>query len=285
MTREKNMATLKLAQKNILKHASLAFGCLAVAAPLLAQTAAPAAPTPDWVNAGNVSLLSDYIFRGVSQTQGRPIAQATLDFTHTNGFYLGLFGSGVSYAAYNNTSGAEVDLYGGYRHSLSADSNIDVGLVTYWYPGAHYMGDGHDITYHTQEVKIGFNKGSFNAYAWASVSKNWFGFGVDPVSGKYADSRGSTYFETNWNPEISSGLVVNLHAGRQSIRHFGDFDFYDVKLGVTKTWDTWALSAGVTHNSGDARKGALSYWTFFDADGKGKDVVGTRLLLSASRVF
>ena len=115
----------------------------------MAADPAPAAPAsaPDWTESGNVTIVSDYLFRGISQTQAKPTIQATLDFTHASGFYLGLFGSGVSHAAYNNGSGAEIDVYGGYRHSLNADTVIDAGLVTYWFPGAHYATGGKDIKY------------------------------------------------------------------------------------------------------------------------------------------
>jgi uncharacterized protein (TIGR02001 family) len=127
---------------------------LAGAATAQAPAAAPAAPAPDWTHTGNVSLVSDYNFRGVSQTQGKPTAQATLDFSHSSGLYFGLFGSGVSHAAYNNAAGSEIDVYGGYRMALDADSNIDVGLVTYWFPSANYAAAGRNIKYHTQDLKF-----------------------------------------------------------------------------------------------------------------------------------
>ena len=137
-----------------------AAGCLAT----MAATAAAAEPaTSAWTETGNITAVSDYLFRGISQTQAKPTAQATLDFTHSSGAYLGLFGSGVSHAAYNNGAGSELDVYGGYRHALDADTTIDAGLVTYWFPGAHYATGGKDIKYHTPEAKLGVNIGSFNA--------------------------------------------------------------------------------------------------------------------------
>ena len=265
----------------------VAAGCLACAAggALAADAAAAAAPAPDWSNTGNITLVSDYLFRGISQTQAKPTAQATLDFTHVSGLYLGLFGSGVSHAAYNNGSGSEIDVYGGYRYPLSEGNNIDAGLVTYWYPGAHFAAGGKDIKYHTQEAKLGVNVGSFNAYAWVALSEYWFGFAVQPDSGKLANTRGTAYVEANWNPELAPGLVLNLHAGRQQVRNMSDFNFFDVKAGVTKTVDSWAFSAAATYNSGDASKNGTPLWTFFNADGSGKNVAQKRLQLTASRNF
>ncbi|MBA5690199.1 TorF family putative porin [Rugamonas apoptosis] len=266
--------------------------CLGAAAIVLgavttvhAAEAPAAAPTPDWTNTGNVTLVSDYLFRGVSQTQGHPTVQANLDFTHASGLYLGLFGSGVSHAAYNNGSGSEIDLYGGYRYPLNADSNIDAGLVTYWYPAAHYQTAGGDIRYHTQDAKLGLNVGSFNVYGWLTLSKHWFGFAVDPYSGKNVDTRGTLYGEVNWNPELAPGLAFNLHVGKQHVRNMSAFDFVDVKAGVTKTVDNWAFSAAAVYNNGDASRNGTPLWTFFDADGSGKNVVRKRLLLTAARNF
>ncbi|NRR32075.1 hypothetical protein HSX11_18020 [Oxalobacteraceae bacterium] len=264
--------------------------CAALALTGAAQAAEPApaatpAAAPDWSNAGNLTLVSDYLFRGVTQTQAKPTAQATLDFTHVSGFYLGLFGSGVSHAAYNNGAGSEIDVYGGYRFPLSADSNIDAGLVTYWFPGAHYAAGGEDIKYHSQDAKLGLNMGAFNVYGWVTLSKRWFGFAVEPYSGKLVDTRGSFYGEANWNPEIMPGLVLNLHAGKQWVRNMGAFNFVDVKAGVTKTVDSWAFSAAAVYNNGDASKNGTPLWTFFDADGSGKNVVQKRLLLTAARNF
>ena len=123
---------------------TLASACFALLSGA-AMAADPVAPTPDWTESGNITAVSDYLFRGISQTQAKPTAQATLDFTHVSGFYVGVFGSGVSHAAYNNGAGSEIDVYGGYRHSVDADTVIDAGLVTYWFPGAHYATGGKDI--------------------------------------------------------------------------------------------------------------------------------------------
>ncbi len=260
-------------------------GLLGMLSLLACNTTFAADPAPGWTSSGNVTLVSDYIFRGVTQTQGKPTVQANLDWVHAGGLYLGGFASGVSYAAYNNGSRTEIDLYGGYRHALSADDNIDGGIVTYWYPGARYTGAGREVTYHTQDLKLGLNLGTFNVYGWLTLSRHFFGFAIDPASGSYADSRGTTYLETNWNPDLGNGLAANLHVGYQDIRHFSGFNFYDVKLGLTQTWGAWAGALAATYNSGDARKNNLPYWTFFNADGSSKNVVGARLLVTLARNF
>jgi len=256
----------------------------AIATSLLSGAAFAAEPAPDWALTGNVTLVSDYIFRGVSQTQHSPTIQAGLETAHKSGFYAGIFGSGVSNAAYPNGSGSEIDLYGGYRYTINDTQNLDIGLVTYWYPRANYhMDDGNKITFHTQEAKLAYNIGAFNITGWVSLSKYWFGFVAD--ANEASNTRGSNYLEVNWNPTLTDGLVLNLHAGTQRIRGLPDYDFEDAKIGLTWTLDKWALAAAVTHNNGKSTKNGNNVWIFTDADGSGVKVTGTRALFSAAYSF
>ena len=73
----------------MMQRLAAAAGLTAVAAS--AWAAEPAVePASAWTETGNITAVSDYLFRGISQTQAKPTAQATLDFTHRSGFYLGL---------------------------------------------------------------------------------------------------------------------------------------------------------------------------------------------------
>lgn len=258
--------------------------CSAAVLALYATQALAADPAPGWSVTGNVTAVSDYVFRGITQTQGRGTLQATVDMAHTNGAYMGAFASGVSWAAYNNGDYMEFDFYGGYKWPI-ADGNIDVGLVTYWFPGAQYTIGSRRITYHTQEWKAGVNVGAFNAYAWLSTSKHWFGFAFDPVSGAFNKSSGTTYFEVNWNPEIMPGTVLNLHAGHQSLRNFSGYNFSDAKVGLTHTTGPWVVSAAATYNNGKSNLGATPYWRFFNSNGTYEYVAGSRFLVTAAYTF
>lgn len=251
---------------------------------ILSGVAQAAEPTPDWVLSGSATLASDYIFRGVSQTQHSPVMQAGVETAHKSGVYLGVFGSGVSNAAYNNGSGTEVDLYGGYRYTINDTQNLDLGLVTYWYPRAHWTTrDNKEVDYNTQEAKLAYNIGALNITGWVGLSEHWFGF-VDN-QGSAGSTRGSNYIEANWSPTLTDGVTLNLHAGSQRIRGKSDFNFSDVKVGVTWTLDKWALAAAVTHNNGKESKNGEDVWTFRDADGHGVRVTGTRALVSATYNF
>ena len=72
----------------------------------LAQTPAPAAtppaaepakPEPDWTFTSNIGLYSQYVFRGISQTDEKPAVQGGFDLGHKSGFYVGTWASNISW--------------------------------------------------------------------------------------------------------------------------------------------------------------------------------------------
>ena len=115
--------------------AAAALFCLA-AVPAAAQDTAP--PKPVTVS-GSVALVSDYRFRGVSQSDKEAALQGSITVTHESGLYGGFWASNL--AGWGTFGGAnlELDLYGGYKLPV-AGGTLDVGLTWYMYPG------GADLT-------------------------------------------------------------------------------------------------------------------------------------------
>src|SRR5438477_7736364 len=105
-----------------------------------AQTPAAPAATPEHTFTANVGVFSEYIFRGISQTGGRPAVQGGFDYAHASGFYLGTWASNISwledFGLYNRSS-LEWDFYGGYKQNFpgSEDWTYDLGVYGYVYPG------------------------------------------------------------------------------------------------------------------------------------------------------
>src|ERR1700693_4589763 len=69
---------------------------------VFAQATPPAAeppkpPEPDYTITGNLGIYSQYIFRGLTQTDQKPAFQGGFDFAHKNGIYLGTWGSNISW--------------------------------------------------------------------------------------------------------------------------------------------------------------------------------------------
>ena len=96
-----------------------------------APAAAPA-PEPDYTFTGNVGIFSQYVFRGVSQTNEKPALQGGLDLAHKSGFYIGTWGSNVSWISDADprvSASLEWDMYGGYKGSLPHDFGYDLGVM------------------------------------------------------------------------------------------------------------------------------------------------------------
>src|SRR5262249_42424719 len=111
----------------------------AVAAALSSGLAQAADPTPEHTLTGNVGFYSQYIFRGLTQTDRDPALQRGSDYSHSSGFYLGTWGSNISWlrdgGAYRNGGSLEWDFYGGYKWGFAPDWTLDLGGLYYWYPG------------------------------------------------------------------------------------------------------------------------------------------------------
>ena len=120
--------------------ATLLTGCAMAATPAFAdeETAPPGAFTIT----GNAAIVSDYRFRGLSQSGGDPALQGSININHSSGFYVGTWASSIDFAStfpgldpiYGNL---EVDIYGGWTGSVGGAVTADVGLLYYAYPGGH----------------------------------------------------------------------------------------------------------------------------------------------------
>jgi uncharacterized protein (TIGR02001 family) len=82
--------------------------------------------------AASVALTTDYVYRGVSQTDENWAIQGSFDYGHPSGFYVGVWASNV--AEIVSEGNMEMDLYGGYSRELFKNFSFDIGVIYYWYP-------------------------------------------------------------------------------------------------------------------------------------------------------
>lgn len=80
-----------------------------------------------------LGFMTDYKFRGISQTNGDPAVQLTYDWSHDSGFYAGAFASNVDFAPGDGAE-IELDLYLGYAWDISENLSADISYVQYIYP-------------------------------------------------------------------------------------------------------------------------------------------------------
>ena len=108
-----------------------------------------------------VTLASDYLFNGVTQTDEKPALQVSLDWGNEQGAYAGMWGSNVDFG---DKTDIEIDGYFGLSNELSETTWYDVGLAYYSYFGGS---DSRDINYYEVYGAIGYRNTS--AKLWYST--------------------------------------------------------------------------------------------------------------------
>jgi hypothetical protein len=116
--------------------AAVALASPTLAADLMPVKAPPKAPEPPpWDIAFGGGLATDYIFRGITQSNHRPSVSAYFEprynFTKEVQVYAGISGSSISFP---NRAAAEIDIYGGIRPTFGPVA-LDLGGIYYYYPG------------------------------------------------------------------------------------------------------------------------------------------------------
>ena len=207
------------------------------------------APKPDWTLVGNAGLLSDYRFRGFTQTGYKPAFQGGFDLSHISGFYMGNWNSNVEQGLYRGAT-LEMDIYGGYKFQV-AGLNADLGAITCRYPTR--TGPANVGEVHHDEVYVGLGYSIFSAKFSYGLS-NYFGLG----DGTAIDTRGNWYLDLGAAYDLGNGWGVNAHFGHQTIRNatapangLKDKAVDDYKVGVTRDKKGWVASASWFSTSRD----------------------------------
>ena len=260
------------------------FSPLKIAATLavLASTASFAqtkAPEPDYTLAYSAGIVNDYRFRGIAQTAFKPALQLTADFNHKSGFYLGAFGSNVNWIKDFNgaTKGSyEVDLYGGYKGSITKEFGYDVGLITYIYPGNTSGG---------ANASLGLPAGVFaNANTtelYGALSYNMFTAKYSRSTGTFLgflNSPGSQYLDLSANFDVGSGFTVTPHIGRQTVKgQNGLADYTDYSVTLAKDFGNGLSATGALIATNTKKGNGTVYRDFNNKDlGKSTVVVGLK---------
>ena len=199
-----------------MKKTLIALAAVASVVPSLAsaQAAAPAASPLT----GNLTITSDYRFRGISQSFKLPAVQGGIDWAHDSGFYLGNWNSSISGNQYPNGASLEMDFYGGYKFPIGGDVTLDVGALYYYYPGAFYNGfAGKKPKYDNLELYFGAVFGPFSGKIYYALSDF---FGLDETTGGGKGTNGSYYLDFNYSTEITPQTNLRAAVGSRSANHY-----------------------------------------------------------------
>ncbi len=186
----------------------------------------------------SVAATSDYAFRGVSQSDENPAAQASITYTTPVGIYAGIWASSVDFGP--GGPDIEYDTYVGHSLEVSEAVNFDVMLNRYNYAGS---ADASALAYNELITKATFLD---NYSATIAYTNDYLG-----------SSEASWYYALGAGVGLPRGFTLGLSAGHTTIASSLPFDDYsDYSVSVGKSWG--ALSASLAFIDTDSH-GAVNF--------------------------
>lgn len=249
--------------KNILVPALLATSLLSVNGIAQAQAA-------ESTLAFNVGAVSDYRYRGISQSRLQPAVQGGFDYTDKSGFYVGAWGSTIKWiqdtGTQNSTAGVkgsmELDVYGGYKWTAGTVA-YDVGVLRYEYVRNNLQTVTGYANANTTEVYGAATYGVFTA-KYSHALTNAFG---------NLNSKNSYYLDLSAALDLGNGFTLTPHIGRQVINNSPAWSYTDYSLTLAKDLGN-GLSASLMAVGTNAGKNEYSIVNKYN--GKDALVVGLK---------
>lgn len=220
---------------------------------LLAATMMLAVPASAAVTA-NAGMTSNYLWRGVTQTNDGVAVQGGVDYEHDSGFYLGTWASNVDFG--DDTS-YEIDFYGGYAGSITDDLGYDVSYLYYAYPDS-------DASVDFGELKAALS------WKWFSLSYSYVVNADDDVASAPLDNDDMSYVDAAASWPLSDSLSLTVHYGYSSgdvVTAWFDEDSYsDYSIALSKDTDVGSFSFLIsdTDLENDDPKVVIGYSYSFD---------------------
>ena len=218
---------------------------LAVAFTATGQAADEGADSPHAFS-GNIGLFSQYVFRGLTQTDGNFAVQGGIDYSHAGGFYAGTWASNISWFSDlnpGNSVSLEWDGYTGFKKSWANALTTDIGYLRYEYPGSYPALAPGILKPNTDEFYLGLG------WKWATLK---YSYAVSDLFG-VPDSDGSSYLDLTVSIPLPQSFALALHAGQQKFAGSTNDDLlgYEgyratVSYGLSSGW---SAAATFTHST------------------------------------
>ena len=188
---------------------------------------------PESTLAFNAGAVSEYRYRGISQSRLQPALQGGVDYTDKSGFYVGAWASTIKWIKdAGGSAPVELDLYGGYKGS-AGDVAYDVGFLRY-----EYSNNKLNPSANTNEIYGAVTYGLFTA-KYSHATSNLFGF---------ANSKKSGYLDLSATVDLGDGYSLVPHLGHQSVEGDGNSKY---------AYTDYALTLGKDLGNGLAASAAL----------------------------
>ena len=172
---------------------------------------------------GYVALMTDYVRRGVTQSDGDPALQLGVDVSFDSGFYLGAWGSTIDITnGPSRQRDQEVNYYAGYLLSATDSLRFSAAAVAYVYPG-----QTGNVDYNYQEYSL---TGNFDDRVWLE-----FAYSPD----LYNTGRSSTNIDLYAEWPINNDWAIGVGAGQYDTSNLTGKSHQYWQLGITRSF-RWA---------------------------------------------
>jgi uncharacterized protein (TIGR02001 family) len=213
---------------------------LAGATPAFAQE--ETAPAPEITVSGSAAVVSDYRFRGISQTDGNFAVQAGITVSHASGFYASVWGSSVDdYVTVHGTAHQEIDLIAGFK-TTSGGVTFDIGAVYYLYPGTRpgFTGDVSKSSIIEPYAAVSYGIGPVTAKAT---------FAYAPKQTSLALDQGQLGLPKQDNAYLAGDLSTSIPNTPISLSAHLGHTWGPSWLGIGNEYTDWSLGASATWKS------------------------------------
>lgn len=203
---------------------------------------------------GNIGATSNYLWRGVTQTQDAVAVQGGLDFEHESGLYLGTWASNVDF---DDETSYEINFYAGYAGSIGDEFGYDISYLYYAYPDSESSVDFGELT-------------AAISWRWFSLSYSQVVNADSDVASEPLDNTDMSYIDAGVSFPLSETLSISAHYGYSSgdvvTAWFDTSNYADYSISLNKETDFGAISFMVsdTDLNGDDPKVVLGYNYSFD---------------------
>ena len=238
-----------------------------------------AIPASVYTFTSNVTLISDYLYRGISQTGQKPALQGGFDFASAGGIYAGVWASNISWlsdAGVAENASLEIDTYVGFKSTFATDFSYDVGYLRYNYPGTYAAGT---TKADTDEIY------GLIGYRWVTAK---YSHSLGKTFGM-PDAKGTSYIDVSASfPIADTGITLGAHIGKQTYKGSAadafeaagaNATYTDYKLSVSKDFSGFIL--GLAYSDTNAKGGPGQFYTNL----QGKNLGSGTTVVSLSRSF
>lgn len=178
---------------------------------------------------GDLTFVSDYAFRGISQTEEAPAIQGGLTLAADSGFYLSVWGSSVDFGGQGTL---ELDVLLGWSGDLAEDWSADVGIMRYGYPNTEFEGSNFWELY-------------------GSVSYKDFTLGLAYSDDYYGNAGNYYYVYAGYSLAVTDNLSVDFHIGHNELKDDSSASYLD--YGITLSTEVMGVGLSLAYIDTDVK--------------------------------